>query len=248
MAQYSSTNPGATGPGASSTRRARRPSGKTPCRHPGLFVVLLAVAAAGLTACGRSSAPHIASLGRSGASSGRSGNTSTTLGHVTPTQLLDQWATCMRTHGDPDQVDPNVNPNGVIEIRYPAGYDPKSQRGSSSIQACNAYLTSASAALGGEPPLHDPTKMLAFSVCMRANGIPDLPDPANTGDTYHFPLGVHFNSNGTPVAAPATPSDLDPTNPMFQSAAKQCAQKVGVPQWRYTPGSAPGSIVVIVNG
>ena len=154
----------------------------------------------------------------------------------------------MRSHGDPDQVDPTINSNDVIEVRYPTGYDPKSQGGSSSISACNAYLTSASAALGGEPPVQDPSKMLPFSECMRANAIPDFPDPTNTGGTYHFPIGVHFNNDGTPVAAPGTPSDLDPTDPMFQSAAKQCAQKVGVPQWGYTPGSAPGSIVDIVNG
>jgi hypothetical protein len=83
---------------------------------------------------------------------------------------------------------------------------------------------------------------------MRAKGIPDFPDPTNTGGTYHFPIAVHFNNDGTPIAAPGARSELDPTNPMFQSAAKQCAQKVDVPQWGYTPGSAPGSIVDIVNG
>ena len=173
--------------------------------------------------------------------------TSTTVGSVNPTQLLDEWATCMRSHGDPDQVDPTITSHHVIAVRYPTGYDPKSQGGAGSNNPCNTYLSTASAALGGETPVQDPTKMLAFSKCMRTNGIPDFPDPTNTGGTYHFPIGVHFNNNVTPVVAPGTPPDLDPTNPMFQSAAKLCAQKVGVPQWGYTPGSTPGSIEDIVN-
>jgi hypothetical protein len=125
-------------------------------------------------------------------------------------------------HGDPDQVDPSITATGVIDVRYPTGYDPKSHGGGGSNKVCNTYLTSVSAALGGEPPVQDPTKMLAFPLCMRANGIPDFPDPTNTGGTYHFPIGVHFNGNGTPVAAPGTPSDLDPTNPSFQGGAKLC--------------------------
>ena len=90
--------------------------------------------------------------------------------------------------------------------------------------------------------------MLAFSECMRANGIPDFPDPTNTGETYHSPIGVHFNNNGNPVIPPGTPSDLEPTNPTFPEWRKILRpQKVGVQQWGYTPGSAPGSIVDIAN-
>jgi hypothetical protein len=190
----------------------RRPDGKTAYRHPSLAVVLLAAVAAGLAACGGSSTPGIASLGTSAGTNGKTGNTSTAIGHVHPTQLLDEWATCMRSHGDPDQVD-----NDIIHVMYPTGYNPKSEVGSSTTNSCDAYLTAASYALGGEPPVQNPSKLLAFSVCMRGNGVPDFPDPTNTGGSYHFPIGIHFNSNGTPVAAPGTPSDLDPTNPTFQS-------------------------------
>jgi hypothetical protein len=27
-----------------------------------------------------------------------------------PTRLVDEWATCMRSHGDPNQVDPTIGP------------------------------------------------------------------------------------------------------------------------------------------
>jgi hypothetical protein len=184
----------------------------------------------------------------SGGSNGKSGITSTTVGSANPSQLLDEWATCRRSHGDHDQGDPTIDVTKVMHVTYPPGYNPKSQVGSSTTNSCDAYLTAASYALGGEPPVQNPTKMLAFSVCMRANGISNFPDPTNTGGTHHFPIGVHFNNNGSPVVAPGTPSDLEPTNPTFQSGAKLCAQKVGVPQWGYAPGSAPGSIVDIVNG
>ena len=44
----------------------------------------------------------------------------TTLPKGNPTQLLDEWATCMRSHGDPDQVDPTIDANKVIHITFPA--------------------------------------------------------------------------------------------------------------------------------
>jgi len=144
--------------------------------------------------------------------------------HVNPTQLLEEWTTCMRGHGDPDQLGPTIDANNVIHLTYPMGYNPKRRGGSSTTNSCDAYLTAASYALGSETPVQSPSKMLAFSVCMRAEGIPDFPDPTNTGGTYHFPIGVHFNNNGAPVAAPGTPSDLDPTNPILQSG-QSCARR-----------------------
>jgi hypothetical protein len=61
---------------------------------------------------------------------------------------------------------------------------------------------------------------------MRANGIPDYPDPTGTG----------------PSAIRATPgSDLDPANPKFQSAATLCANKTGFEKFGSgTP--QPGSV------
>ena len=37
------------------------------------------------------------------------------------TQLMDQWATCMRANGDPDQTDPTIDQYGVINITIPQG-------------------------------------------------------------------------------------------------------------------------------
>ena len=48
---------------------------------------------------------------------------------------------------------------------------------------------------------------------MRANGIPDFPDPTGGG----LSIQVHPGS------------DLNPNNPTFQNASKLCAKKTGVP-------------------
>ena len=87
-------------------------------RRSGGMAAVAAAAAIGLAACGGSSSPHVASLGNS--SGNASASTTTTLPKGNPTQLLDEWASCMRSHGDPDQVDPTIDANEVIHITFPA--------------------------------------------------------------------------------------------------------------------------------
>jgi hypothetical protein len=50
------------------------------------------------------------------------GNSPTTLPKGNAAQLLAEWAACMRSHGDPNQADPTIDANKVIEITLPAGY------------------------------------------------------------------------------------------------------------------------------
>jgi hypothetical protein len=179
---------------------------------------LLAVGAAlGLVGCGASSTPHVASLGNSGGST--PGATTTTLPKGNPTQLLDEWASCQRSHGDPTQVDPTIDANGVIHITFPAsvsgngpvGLGPKGGPNG----PCDAYLTAASTALNGghQPTRPDPAKLAKYAQCMRANGVPDFPDPSSGGLSIRISPG----------------SDLNPQSPTFQSASKLCAKRTGVP-------------------
>jgi len=202
-------------------RRARR-----------LAVVAAATAAIGLAACGGSgNSPHVASLGTS-TQSGSS--TTTTLPTGNPTQLLDEWAGCMRTHGDPGQVDPTVDANGVIHITFtpggnaPGGDGPVAVGGSGGKGGplgnggpCGAYLTAASTALrGGKPPQKpDPAKLEKFSRCMRSHGIADFPDPTGSG------LSIQIHPG----------SDVNPRSPTFQAASKTCAKSAGVPGLGGTP-------------
>ena len=87
----------------------------------------------------------------SSASGGKRTATTTTTTRPTgdPTRLLDEWANCMRSHGDPDQVDPTVDVTKVIQITLGAGYA-GGLRGESG--ACGVYLSAAEAALGGGTP------------------------------------------------------------------------------------------------
>jgi len=208
---------------------------------------LAAAASLGLAACGGSSkSPGVANLN---GSNNHNAVTTTTLPKGNPTQLLDEWASCMRQNGDPNQVDPTIDANGVIHIHY--GTPPPGGGGSGSAGAvktigggggpggpgsgpCDAYLTAASTALRGGKPMQrpDPAKLIKYSECMRANGVPDFPDPNPTGG---LSLQVHPGS------------DLDPQNATFQDASKLCTKKTGVPG--IGSGTAPrGAIEATAGG
>jgi hypothetical protein len=216
--------------------RTQRSSEKTTA-HPrsvGL-AVLVAAAAAALAACGGPSSPHVASLGHNGSNGG--GITTTTLPKENPTQLLDQWATCMRSHGDTNQADPTIDANKNIDITWNSaitgGYDGTNKGGQGNAgpgQYCRAYLNAAQTALGGDQQQphagQDQETLVKYSQCMRANGISDFPDPVNGNLTFNLGAG----------------GDLNPNNPDFQTAQKLCAQRTGahVPGVGGTP--PPGTI------
>ena len=98
-------------------------------RQSGGLAVLVTAAAVALAACGgrASTSPvaspgnrsGVASLAKNGGKGGGSATTSQPRGNAT--RLLDQWAACMRGHGDPDQTDPTVDTSNVIHITVPAG-------------------------------------------------------------------------------------------------------------------------------
>jgi len=182
-------------------------------RSAGL-AIFVAAAAVALAACGGGSTPpHVASLGTNGGDAGAS--TTTTVPRGNATQLLDEWAACMRSHGDPNQVDPTVDATKVIQLPLPAGYT----QGVGALlnggggRSCVSYMTAAQTALrGGEPP-QTPSLATAekFAQCMRANGVPDYADPTSGQSVVHATAG----------------SDLNPANPTFQAASTLCANKTG---------------------
>jgi hypothetical protein len=140
----------------------------------------------------------------------------------------------MRSHGDPDQADPAVESDGVIQITLPAGYDQNGPGlgGKDGRSPCGAYLTAASNALRGGKPLAapDPAKLVKFSVCMRANGVPDFPDPSGGG------LSIRLGG------------DLNPNDPAFRNAQKVCGKKVGLQGPLAGGGPQPGMIRVVSAG
>jgi hypothetical protein len=154
------------------------------------LAVLVAAAALALAACsGGPSTPQVASLGtsmNSGASTNpetSGGTTPTTQPASDPTRLVDEWAACERSHGDPDQADPTVDANGVINITIPNGAQPAGNL-HERTGMCSEYLAAAQNELRAANPVAPPPdqgEYLKYVSCMRANGVPDYPYP--TGDT-----------------------------------------------------------------
>lgn len=223
----------------------------TPGSHGRLrgFAAIIVMAAVGLTACGSSSTPRVASLPTSSnpASGGTPVDASTThtetqshpskpaKGNVTA--LLVKWATCMNTHGDPNQAAPTIDANSVIHLTWndatPGGIYGTNKGGQGNAgpgQYCRNYIDQAETELQGSQHLQQPSQgqRVQLSQCMRANGIPDFPDPSNGG--------MSFNRAG----------DLNPSNPVFQKASTLCAKKTGLPG--FATGGAPPPGAVVFNG
>jgi hypothetical protein len=212
------------GPGASCLHDCEEHTLKSDTRT-GLVTVAAGIALLTAACSSSSSTPGVASLG-STTGTATTGSSASAAPTGSPTTLLDEWATCERSHGDPNQTDPTVDSNKVIHITYPANHGP--QDGPQSSDPCKYYLTAASTALRGGQPIQkpDPAKLLAFSQCMRANGIPDFPDPSGSGLSIKSSPG----------------SDLNPNNPTFKNAGKVCSKKTGVGAGLGGGPPQPGSI------
>jgi hypothetical protein len=225
-------------PAANGPRRRDRTAR---CRRPGLAVLVVA-AAIGLAACSSgSSAPGVASLGTTSSGSSAPGNgssapssgSSTASGSsagggsgVSATQLLDEWAACMRGHGDPNQSDPVINSDQDIEISMRNVSAEMAAEVHDSAGPCGHYLAQATSVLRNGQPLPagaSQAVLVKYAQCMRANGEPDYPDPMPGATDQHLPSGV------------------DPGSAVFQNADKLCRQKAGMP---VVPADVPGVVQV----
>jgi hypothetical protein len=205
----------------------------TTCRRSTVPAILVVSAAIGLVACGGSSPRTVASLAKSSVSTTSSETAGGSPGAKLaddPTRLVDEWAACERSHGDPGQADPTIDAHGVINITIPpmgqggpAG-DPHDVTGT-----CSEYLAAAQRALRAAMPVQDPggvtnpADQLRYVACMRANGVPNYPYP--TGNTTNF--------NGTGV---------DPTSPSVVKISIRCGNKLGLPLWWSAGWGPPGDV------
>lgn len=217
--------------------------------YAGLLAVVAGTALLAAACGGSASSPQVASLGSSsGTGSGAStssgdgsgnspatGTSATNLPKGSPTQLLNEWAGCMRRHGDPGQADPTIDASKVIHVimlpSVPGGlYGQDGRTNSGPGTHCGAYLTAASTALrDGQPPSSAPSQaaLVKYAECMRANGVADFPDP--TGGGFMLPDGPGSGLNQSPA---------------FQNAAKACVKKTGVDPTGGGGPLPPGSFVV----
>jgi hypothetical protein len=207
--------------------------------RPGALAILVAAAALALAACsGGASTPQVASLGTS-TDPGTGGSAGTGSGGSTPathppddaTRLVDEWAACERSHGDPNQADPTIDANGVINIIIPKGAQPAGNL-HERTGTCGEYLAAAQNELRAANPVAPPpdqSEYLKYVSCMRANGVPNYPYP--NGDTTDFV--------GTGV---------DPNSPAVERVNQLCGKKIGAPAWWINGTDTPGSIEVHTAG
>jgi hypothetical protein len=208
-------------------------------RRSGGLAALVAAAALALAACGGGpSTRQVAGPGTSdGNGSGYSaptGSSATALPKGSPSKLLDEWAACMRSHGDRGQAPPAIDAGKVIHMTIAptvrGGYSGNSGEygpGGPGLY-CRQYLEAAQKVLGHPAGMSmgdgyevrlqeqgNPAALLRYSQCMRASGIRDFPNP--TGRTL------------TEVPAGELPGgNLVPNNPVFLKATRACAKEAGV--------------------
>jgi hypothetical protein len=216
------------------------------CRRPGALAVLVAAAVLALAACSGSGSgpPQVASLGTgsgpgtstsadpgtSTSPGSSSGSTSAKIaGNVTP--LLNEWAACERSHGDPDQSDPTVSAAGVIYIQVPLNAQPAGDL-HERTGTCSEYVAQAANELKAANPVAPPpdqSELLKYVACMRANGFPNYP----------YPDGDQTTFNGT---------GIDPNSPAVVRAGDLCGKKIGAPTWWINGTPEPGDIEVTTAG
>jgi hypothetical protein len=206
--------------------------------HLSGLAVFFAVVTFGLAACGNagSGSPRVASLGTSTTTDGGHDSASTTTAPKggSATQLMDEWAACMRTNGDPDQSDPTIDQYGVINITVPAGISQAlSSEAHGTTGPCSQYELEAENVLRAANPAAPPptqAQLVQYVDCMRTHGVPDYPNSGPDGRT-------DFNGTG-----------VDPNSPAVENANKICGKQINAPAWWIAGTGPPGDVVVTSAG
>lgn len=104
------------------------------------------------------------------------GATTTTSSGNDQEQAMLAFTQCMRENGVPDFPDPIANADGTFSIQPPTGAM-NQQATQEAMQTCRPNLEGVQmgSSMPGTSERQD--ALLAFAQCMRANGLPDFPDP-----------------------------------------------------------------------
>lgn len=117
-----------------------------------------------------------------------------------------KFAQCMRDNGV-EMDDPDPSQPGRIEIRERKGERDKVR---AAMDKCRKFLPN-----GGErkPSKQDAEAMQKMAECMRANGVPEFPDPDPNGGGLSIDAG----------------SGIDPESATFKAAQEKCREHLPEP-------------------
>jgi hypothetical protein len=124
-----------------------------------------------------------------------------------PTAFMSRaiaYSDCMRSHGVPDFPDPDSQ--GDIEITGEMGLDPSAPAFPAAERDCGPFPTRVTVTQEHQQYLNG----LKAAVCIRANGVPNYPDPK----LIHGVIALFFSPQ------------VNPSAPAFQKAAKKCGFRV----------------------
>jgi hypothetical protein len=102
-------------------------------------------------------------------------------------QALLDFAQCMRDNGVPSFPDPVAKPDGGFRLQRPPDVSPSAL--DDALTSCQSEAQAAGIDSGSAAPDTDAQdQLLELSRCMRANGIPEFPDPKPRSDVL---AGLH---------------------------------------------------------
>ena len=116
------------------------------------------------------------------------------------------YSNCMRSHGVPDFPDPDSQGDVVITGSEGADLNPDVPAFQAAERDCGPFPSRVTATQEHQQF----SKALKAAVCIRANGVPDYPDP----ELINGNIALFFSPNN------------NPSSPAFQKAAKKCGWRV----------------------
>jgi hypothetical protein len=145
-----------------------------------VLVGLIALIGAG---CGSNTATGTASSGsNTGSGAGSASASSGGNPQATEREKAVRFAECVRAHGVPHFPDPDATGN------FNFGVDVSAATFTAAVNACKALQPPGTLSAHRSPKQQ--SAALRFAQCVRANGVPDFPDPVNGQpliDTDHIP-------------------------------------------------------------
>ncbi|RRR99336.1 hypothetical protein [Glycomyces terrestris] len=114
------------------------------------------------------------------------------------------YSECMRDNGVPEFPDPEQNEGGGISLGLNEDVDPESEEFKAAEEACEDQRPQPNGGEDLDPEVYE--ALLAYSECMRENGVPGFPDPEPNG-------GIMMNSDELGV---------DPQGEEMQAAQEAC--------------------------